>query len=457
MESAVDRSRSTARALHARLRSAPPEAGSWSSLVWVPAIALVFYFLSNPLALEPDFSVSYHHAVLVTVCAVVLTLPWFRLPRLPWAIGLLLLLMVGSMMWSIAPSLTWLTFLLYLKLALVGLVCAACAAPRTIAYGVLLGGVIVITLSIYAYLDGNLAAAVEPGTDGYLAGVGTNRNILAYTLILAFAAGVAVVPRQRWARAAWGACFAMVCVGLFLSQSGTGFVAAGLLAAAAGALAGVRRWRGALTRRGRRVLSVGGVVVLLGAVLGWPALGVLLGRDSATLSGRTDLWRVIWKAVADERLLGQGWGTVWGHPWAPAPMNDIFESIYVATLIPYTHGHNSLFDVLPEVGLLGVLLVLVAHVAVLRRGWARTRVPATSAALDDEWTTAVLTIVGVLAMMLFGVTEPMATIPLGWFFLVTLSGVGAARPARRRGTRAHRAAASTQTGTRVSADPARTS
>ncbi|WP_439937497.1 O-antigen ligase family protein [Nocardia sp. N13] len=416
------------------LRSKPPAAGSYSSVIWVPAIAVVFFYLSNPLAIEPDVYVSFHRAVLVTAGATLVTLPWFRLPHLPWPIAMFLVLMVTSMAWSWSAPASWFAFVLYLKIAIIGVVCAACAAPRTIAYGLLLGGVVVCMLSIHAYYTGNPGVLVEPGTDGYLAGVGTNRNILAYTLILSFAAAAAVVPRLQWARVLWALAFATVCLGLFLSQSGTGFVAAGVIAAAAGLLVVVRRWNSVITRRGRRVLSIAAVLLLVGAVLGWPVLGALLGRDSATLSGRTDLWEVVWDASQPHLFLGQGWGTVWGHPWAPAPSNHVFEVIFVNTLIPYTHGHNSLFDVLPEVGLVGVVLVLVAHLVLLRRGWARTRPSADPSQLEDDWTIARLALLGGLAFVLIGVTEPMATIPLGWFVLVTLSAVARARPRQRRGT-----------------------
>lgn len=439
MESVVERATSGARAFLSSWRSSPPPAGSWSSLVWAIAIGLVFFFLSNPLALEPDFAVSFGRAAWAVVCAALLTLPWFRLPRLPWTVGLLLLLMAGSGVWSIAPWLTWAIFLLYLKVALMALACAAFAAPRTIAFGMTLGGVIVFATSIYAYVMENPAALAPPGGDGYLAGVGTNRNILAYTLILSFAAAVAVMPRRWWARAVWGVGLAMICVGLFLSQSGSGFVAASLLTVTAGVLSGVRRWRRALSKRGRRYLSLSLVGMLVLTVIGWPLLGLLLGRDSATLSGRTEIWAATWRAVAGDRLLGQGWGTVWGHPWAPAPPNPVFNAIYADTLIPYTHGHNSLFDVLPEVGLVGVLLVISAHIAVLYRGWTRIKSSATSSAVEDDWLSARVGIIGVLALALFGVTEPMVTTPLGWFVLVTLSGIGTATYARHTATHSGRA------------------
>lgn len=426
MAHVVHRAALAPRVLLPRTRTDPPEAGPWSRTVWIIAIGSAFFFLSNPLALQPNFGLSFERAMTAVLVAALLTQPTVRLPRVPWAAVALLALMAVSATWSISPSVSLGAFELYLKLALIGLVCASCASARTLAHGMTFGGVVVFVTSVYAYATKIPNALVEAGADGYLAGVGTNRNILAYTLILSFASVVAVVPRAPWARVVWGAALAMISVGLFLSQSGTGFVAAALLAVAAVALGGVRRWRGVLTGRGRVFLSLGAAVLLVCAVIGWPFVGLLLGRDTSTLSGRTDLWGAIWRATADDRLLGQGWGTVWGHTWAPAPANHMFDVIYFDVSIPYPHGHNSLFDVLPEVGLVGVLVVVLAHVAVLRGGWAR----ATASASDEQWEAARLAILGVLAMALFGVTEPMVTIPLGFFFLLSLSGAGPRRTSR---------------------------
>lgn len=419
---------------HEGAPESPPES-TWSRTVWVLTIGVAFFYLSNPLALQPNFVLSFERAMVAPLLAVVLTRPGLRLGRVPWAAVLLLVLMAVSPAWSITPGQSAGIFELYLKLAAVGLVCVSCASPRTLAHGMTFGGVVVLATSVYAYLAEIPGAAVEAGTDGYLAGVGTNRNVLAYTLILSFASAVAVVPRAPWARAVWGAALAAISVGLFLSQSGTGFVAAVLVAAAAVALAGARRWPGMLTGRGRLLLSLGAAFALVLAVVGWPAMGVLLGRDTSTLSGRTELWGAIWRATANDRLLGQGWGTVWPHPWAPAPPNKLSDVIYFDIGIYYPHGHNSLFDVLPEMGLVGVLAVLLVHLAVLRNGWVQM----TPSATDEEWASARLAILGVLALALFGVTEPMATIPIGFFFLLALSGLGPrARTlpwARRRGGR----------------------
>lgn len=408
---------------------------TWSRTVWVVAVGLMFFYLSNPLAVEPNFGLSFERALTIPLLAAVLSQPTFRLPRVPWAAVLFLVLMLASSIWSISPDQSRGIFEFYLKLAAAGLACAACASARTVAYGVTFGGVIVLVTSVYAYLAEIPGALVEAGTDGYLAGVGTNRNVLAYTLILAFAAAVAVVPRALWARAVWGAALAAISVGLFLAQSGTGFVAAALVTAAAVGLWAVRRWPGLMTGRGRVLLTLGAALALVLAVVGWPAVGVLLDRDTSTLSGRTELWGAIWRATSDVRILGQGWGTVWSHPWAPAPANHLFDVIYFDVSIPYSHGHNSLFDVLPEMGLVGVLAVLLVHLAVLRNGWVQM----TPSATDEEWASARLAILGVLALALFGVTEPMATIPIGFFFLLALSGLGprarTLRWARPRGGR----------------------
>ncbi|PKH37925.1 O-antigen ligase [Nocardioides alpinus] len=410
--------------LWVRLRSRPEPPGSPSGVVWAFAIAAVFFFMSNPLTMVPFFGDSLHRSILVAVGATVLTLPWIRLPRIPWAVLPVVALMYASLAWTISWDVTWGVSMVYVKIALVAWLCSWSTDLRTIAHGLHLGGVAVVIGSIYAYWAGLPFADVPDGAKGFLAGVGANRNILGYTLALAWAAALAHHPQGRRARLLWSAGIATLALGLVLAQSATAFVCAALVAALA--FASTRRHRLPQRLRGRTVLALAlGTVVA--AVVALPLIGVLLGRDSATLSGRTQVWTAIWNATYGQRLLGQGWGTTWPHAWVQAPPNPVFEYInanYGAGVV--AHGHNSLIDVMPDLGFVGMGAFALAYVVLVLEAVRRWWLTPLHSEDRDVWAT--LTVLLAAALIVYGINEPLATTPLGWFLLVVLSSSRQRRP-----------------------------
>lgn len=416
---------SPARDLWAHLRSAPPGPLSVSGVVWVAAIAAIFFYLSNPLSMMPFFGDSLHRSILIATWATVLTLPWIRLPRLPWAVLPVIGLMYASLWWTITWDVTWGVSMVYVKVALVAWLCTWSVDLRTLAHGMHLGGVVVVAASIYAFREGLPFADVPLGTEGYLAGVGTNRNILAYTLVLALAFAVAAVPASWWGRAVWSVGLAGLGLGLFLAQSGTGFVVAAVLVVLAVVLALAARVPAHLVRRSRITIALVGACVLVGGVLGLPLLGLLLGRDVTTLSGRTDLWSAIWRASQDQRLLGQGWGTTWPYAWVQAPPNPRLDAITAETGAVWSHGHNSMVTVLPDLGIVGMVAIGLLHVVLLVAAVLQWRAGGRSLELMR------MVLLALVALVLLGITEPLAVTPLGWGVLVVLSVV----VVRRRGGR----------------------
>ena len=76
--------RATAAAAWRHLRSAPPGPSSLPGLVWTVAIAAIFFYFSNPLSMVPFFGDSLQRAITVALVATLVTLPWVRVPRVPW-------------------------------------------------------------------------------------------------------------------------------------------------------------------------------------------------------------------------------------------------------------------------------------------------------------------------------------------------------------------------------------
>jgi O-antigen ligase len=286
--------------------------------------------------------------------------------------------------------------------------------------GLAWGGVLIVLGSVYAFEKQLPGAAVPPGTIGLVAGVGTNRNILAYTLVLSLAALVSLRPRSVVSWAIRGLCFTVLALGIYLATSGTGFVSAAAVLATASGLFLLESLNVRFHPRGVG-LSVGllaacGVVAVAKAetVTSW------LGRDP-TLSGRLPLWRgIVEVANATGLVFGHGWGAVWGHPWQLAPANDVVDRIYDEGALVATHGHNSFLDVLPQLGIVGVALCLLVYLRPAWKAVALRHRPSDIRAMAASR----FVLVGLVGHLSFGLTEPLFTIPVGWFVLVILVAVG---------------------------------
>ncbi len=265
-----------------------------------------------------------------------------------------------SQLWTIDDAATDASSMLYLKLTALAVLAAANCEVEVVAWGMGLGGVAIVGLSMWAFEHTMWGSSYPVNEAGGIkvafAGVGTNENILAYTLAVSLAATLALGrPRHGLPLAAWLAVLGVHAYGFYLASSGTGYLATfAVLLAAAGALA----WKPLRAVRRHVLLAY---VAGVGALVAIALLVVTVGLDKqlSTVSGRAPFWRATIDSTLDQApLLGSGWGAVWAHPWALAPPNDVAGDIYARAGYPLPHGHNFFVDVLPELGLLGVLLVL---------------------------------------------------------------------------------------------------
>ncbi|WP_107705070.1 O-antigen ligase family protein [Nocardioides allogilvus] len=383
-------------------------------------LALDFFFVSSPLVFEPVFDNSLRRAVLCTTIACVLSLPWLRLPRIPWSVAVFLAFAFASCFWSINQAFTVHFSGLYVVLAVLGVVVACNVETRALTHGVMLGAAVVVVTSIYAFWAKMPGAAVPPGSSGYLAGVGTNRNILAYAMIIAFALAVSFVPRSRALRAGWTAALLLIVSGIILAESATGIAALAALSAIALVL-GARDHLASLGRQpGRRYwLGIGAMLTTLSAVsIGWyESLHRDIQRD-LSITGRVQIWEAAWSASAMRvRVIGDGWGSVWPHPWRPAPPNGAFDEIVLRVGHTVAHGHNSAMDLVPELGVVGVGLFALVYLQTVARALRQRRGLTTPAARERGR----LGILGVAGLLLAGVTEPISVVPLGFFVAVLIA------------------------------------
>jgi hypothetical protein len=375
---------------------------------WATLIAATFFWMSNPLVFVPGFYVALGEAVTWTKIVIVISLPWLRGPRVPSPWLLFLGLCLASQIWTVDPVHTDISNRLYVEITALAVLAAANCRTEVVCWGIAAGGAGVLALSLYAVHEGVAGAEYSVIEGMVFAGVGTNENILAYTLTTSLAAVLAIGwPRRSGARAFWIALLAFHCYGLYRADSGTGFSAALILVAASALLVAWPRFG----RSGHRVLltiAALGTACLAAAL--W-VVTVVLDKELSTFSGRAPFWRATVEATLDRApVLGSGWGAVWEHPWDGTPSNEVAQDIYTRAGYALSHGHNFFVDVIPELGFLGlgvVLLMLAYAVREVRRCGLH-------AGAADPLSGRLILLV-VVSLLAAGMAEPMLVVPLGWW------------------------------------------
>ena len=121
--------------------------------VWMALVAAVFFWMSNPLVFVPSFYLSLAKAITWTEVVVIVTLPWIRLPRVPWPWMLFLgLAAVAALDHRRLHTPTTQRPLPRDDRAGVGRR-RELRGRRSCAWGLGLGGVVVVSLSIYAFRE----------------------------------------------------------------------------------------------------------------------------------------------------------------------------------------------------------------------------------------------------------------------------------------------------------------
>jgi O-antigen ligase len=232
----------------------------------------------------------------------------------------------------------------------------------------LLGVALVIAMALSVVL---IVAAPAYGTqviggDVAWRGAFTTKNVFGRamaltTLVLLLVATTRERPRIALALAGTSAILAMQSVSAFalISLGATGSVVL---------IASILRLRHRFT--GPILLAI--LVASLGA--GIYAVGDLVGRDP-TLTGRTMLWDAALEAIADEPVLGHGYGAFWRgweEPSAMAVLRNAWNP---------PHAHNGALDLALEIGVVGLSLWVLSVGAVVRRSYRHLRRAGTLAAL----------------------------------------------------------------------------
>lgn len=388
-------------------------------------VAADFFLMSNPLVFVAGMDRALTIAVMVTGSALVVTLPWVRAPRVSVPVLLFLGWLLLSYTWSIQPTFTVAAWAQTAAIAAVAMAVYANVGGRVLAAGFVLGGAVVSAASFYAFHE-LLPGAAFLTPEGYvMAGIGTNSNILAYTLVLSWCAACSALPRRTWTRVIWAGAIVILGCGLKEADSATGSLTAAFVAVLAVLLATYPAVRKRFLRTRLHVVAAT-VVVITVLSASYVTVRSLLGQDLITFSSRTPLWSAALEVAKAEPLQGFGYGAVWQHPWKPPLLNIVIGEIWDRSGLPLSHGHNSAVDLVVEVGVVGVLLMVLVMLVAAQRGFRLVASPASDRAVAGRFTSLSLA-----ALLLVGVTEPMATIPLGWWVLVLLTEPPGPRPKTR--------------------------
>ncbi|HLH66929.1 MAG TPA: O-antigen ligase family protein [Solirubrobacteraceae bacterium] len=217
-------------------------------------------------------------------------------------------------------------------------------------------------------------AIVHPQSAGgvsRLAGQFGDPNYLAAVLVTGFSLSLALATARTLpglARLAAAAAAALCMLGILLSVSRGGLVALAVSLLVAVSIAG--RWRG-------RLAFAGAVVVVVGAAY-FLAFAPASARQRLTStagggSGRTTIWRVGWREVRANPILGVGAGnfSTAGARYVLRPgLIDHTASGYTAYFLDTpTVAHNTYLEVLAEEGVPGALVFLSIIALSLRCAW----------------------------------------------------------------------------------------
>jgi O-antigen ligase len=307
-------------------------------------------------------------------------------PLLSGSIGLVAftLLMLGSFVWSVAPTTTLLN-----SVELIGttIISFYIVARFTLAEFLWIIAIAFATIALLCFALIFLA----PGHgrmffgSGPWCGIYQDKNNLGAAMSLAVLSLLPQLTRCRAARRVVVVASLIMCLTLLVgAESATAFgdcVGAGMISFAI---------LGCLTKRFgivARVATAGAVLAILAAVF---VFGVssddLLGAigRSSTLTGRTDFWPYLQRAIADRPVFGYGY-----NAFFRSAVGDGYLSYYVVEAGGWTpyHAHNSLLQISLDAGYVGLSLLIYIIVVAM---WKSIAFLARSATALSAWPLAVI-------------------------------------------------------------------
>ncbi len=359
-------------------------------------------------------------------------LPWYAIAYVVWAIT--------SLLWSNWPSATALTLILLVVTTVSAMFVGAVLTWRELVRAVASALKWILMLSLLFELWVSLVWGgpilpefVRPDgpvedpiilwsrdnlfDGGRIQGVFGNANALAYVALLAiivFGIRYATGAPRRFLLVLWMGLAAYM---FYRAASATALLAAVFVAVILVTILLMRSTRHPGERT--KYYIVYGVVAIGGITAAWvwrDALFTALGR-SADLTGREGIWAAVWQRILERPVLGWGYST----PWVPT--EPAFDGWIIDHGQTVMQAHNMWLDVWLQLGIIGLILMVMVFVAFIWRSWffAVDR-PRWDLVADRPYSAINLLPSLVAALLVIeGMAESGPLLNWGWLFLVMLS------------------------------------
>jgi exopolysaccharide production protein ExoQ len=338
----------------------------------LPLLALISLFLLW------NWTRSRHRHVGVSVLALVFV-AWAFVSSL-WATNLGI---------SIDNSITLLSVLIFA--VMVGTV----VRVQTIQWGIITAGSIGLSASLALWLLFPTTALQFPdqGIAGGLTGVYLHKNYFGLVMALTAISALSLSRRKVWQKFLLALPFAIACV-LSASASAVGGMLIGMVVLVLLAVA---------TRVSRSLRKILGFVIAIAVialvtifVVSPQTLVSLAGRNT-NFTGRTPIWTAVLHWIEQRPLTGFGWGI--DNVWMQG--TDVMEYVSGSVKFSVSHSHNSALELLLEVGIVGLIILVVAIGTVIVLsflGWDQ------SPQLRGDYSWILATTIGLIVIGYFEIT-----------------------------------------------------
>jgi len=282
----------------------------------------------------------------------------FELARRHAFLWALLALTAVSALWSDVPGFTLRRSVIVIASTSIGFYIGVRYTMREIIRMICVAGAIAATASLIAVLLWPAVGISGGATDGAWQGIFGQKNTLGAVMSLACITFVMAAIQEKKRRYIVGAvgCFGLV---IFSRDASAALMTPLLVALIPIYNYGRKRSIAAPLL----FLGAGSVVLLLVLVavgdMSW-VLG-LMDKDTS-LSGRTEIWSLVWQKILAHPLLGYGYSAF----WLGAEGKQSAE-IWAALRWPVPHSHNGFFDLLADLGFLGFSLFFAGFVSCCRQ------------------------------------------------------------------------------------------
>lgn len=315
----------------------------------------------------------------------------------------LIVLSASSLFWTVSLRSSALELTVLLSTVICGVVVGNSLTIGSICRALVSAGLIILFVSVViAVLVPSYGLQLGDYQAGSLRGIYSHRNVLAFTLIVAFVGVLGMSTDNPKARIA---IVILLTAGIVSANSSTAIVC-GVLALVVWIILKFFSNFGREYRIVPVILTVPALSLLSLLVYSkWTDVLLLLGRD-ATFTGRTYIWHAVEQVSGREPVFGYGWGGVWGGSWVEKYVNGL-----AGFRVP--HAHSGYLDLRVQLGFVGLALVIFILLSLLFNG--------SRAYFQSDESAYILVPILVVVFAVYNIVETRITLPLSLFLLVVLS------------------------------------